>query len=185
MKIQIDTSVLKSYHISVEQYVLLHLFYYKQFDEIKELFGKEKSIDIRNSLTDYFLSTTDTKFTESVISKNKVQKLLGIRSDIINFWEFYNCYPLKVGSRVLRAAGVSSQLAQKHEKKYLAKIKTIEQHQQAINAITAFVSKQKQANKLQYLPGIEVVLNNALWEQWDIFLEDVGVEGKEWNNDTI
>ena len=118
-------------------------------------------------------------------SKNQVEKLLGIRSDQINFWSFYNEYPVKVGSRVLRASGPTTTLALKHEKKYLARVKTIEQHQQAIKAVECFVAKQRQANKLQYLPGMDVVLNNNMWEQWEVFIENSGEEGKEWNSDTI
>jgi len=160
--------------------------YYNNIENIVEIFGKTEALNIRNSLinSDYILSG-DTKFTETILSKKNIEKLLNIRADNINFWEFYNCYPVKVGPRVLRSAGPTSQIALKHEKKYLSRVKTIAAHQQAINAIQSFVSKQKRANKLNFLPNIETVLNNSMWEQWDVFLEDSGTEEQEWNNDQI
>jgi hypothetical protein len=47
------------------------------------------------------------------------------------------------------------------------------------------VNKKKQTNSLQFLPQMETVLNNNLWEQWDVFIQDVGTEEQEWNTDSI
>jgi hypothetical protein len=177
---------MKRSNLTPNQLVLLKLLYYNNIENIVEIFGKTEALNIRNSLinSDYILSG-ETKFTETILSKKNIEKLLNIRADNINFWEFYNCYPVKVGPRVLRSAGPTSQIALKHEKKYLSRVKTTEAHQQAINAIQSFVSKQKRANKLNFLPNIETVLNNSMWEQWDVFLEDSGTEEQEWNNDQI
>jgi hypothetical protein len=186
MELTITISLLKRTKLTPNQLTLLFLLYHSKLTEIEEIFGRVEAVNIRNSLigTPYLLSG-QTKFVDTVLSKNQVEKLLGIRSDQINFWEFYTQYPVKVGSRVLRASGPTTTVALKHEKKYLARVKTIEQHQQAIKAIECFVSKQRQANKLQYLPGMDVVLNNNMWEQWEVFIENSGEEGKEWNSDTI
>ena len=177
---------MKRSNLTPNQLVLLKLLYYNNIENIVEIFGKTEALNIRNSLinSDYILSG-ETKFTETILSKKNIEKLLNIRADNINFWEFYNCYPVKVGPRVLRSAGPTSQIALKHEKKYLSRVKTTAAHQQAINAIQSFVSKQKRANKLNFLPNIETVLNNSMWEQWDVFLEDSGTEEQEWNNDQI
>jgi hypothetical protein len=32
---------------------------------------------------------------------------------------------------------------------------------------------------------METVLNNNLWEQWDVFIQEVGTEEQEWNTDSI
>ena len=48
-----------------------------------------------------------------------------------------------------------------------------------------FVNMQKRSNKLQYLPNMETVLNNCMWEQWTVFIQDKGVEEQEWNSDQI
>jgi len=160
--------------------------YEKDFDNIIELFGKKNALELRNSLLDTsYLLSENCKFTDTIISRKNVEKLFGIRSDQINFWEFYNCYPIKVGARVLRASGATSQLALKHEKKYLNKVRTTGAHLNAIKAIESFVAKQKQANKLGYLPNMETVMNNSMWEQWEVFIQPDGVEEQEWNSDLI
>ena len=167
--------------------MILYLLYYKKFDDIEEIFGKVEAIRIRDSLVEsnFILSKITAKFTETIISKNQVEKLLGIRSDKINFWEFYNCYPIKVGSWILRASGPTSQLALKHEKKYLLRVKTTEAHLYAIQCIETFVAKKKQGGDLKYLPNMETVMNNSMWELWGALIEDSGTEGQEWNSDQI
>ena len=165
---------------------MLRLLYEKDLDNIIDIFGKKEALDIRNSLleTKYILSGNN-KFTDTIISKSNIEKLFGIRGDKINFWEFYNCYPIKVGARILRASGATSQLAMKHQKKYLARVKTKEAHEDAIKAVESFVAKQRQANKLMYLPNMETVMNNSMWEQWEVFVQPNGVEEQEWNSDLI
>ncbi|MEY4332521.1 MAG: hypothetical protein RLZZ196_1259 [Bacteroidota bacterium] len=177
---------MKRSNLTPNQLVLLKLLYHNDIESIVAIFGKSEALIIRNSLigSNYILSG-NTKFTDTILSKKNIEKLLDIRSDEINFWEFYNCYPIKVGPRVLRAAGPTSQIALKHEKKYLARVRTIEAHQQAVSAIQSFVAKQKQAGKLNFLPNMETVLNNSMWEQWFIFIQETGIEEQEWNNDQI
>jgi hypothetical protein len=186
MKFIIDLEETKEKDISVKEYLFLFLYYYKRFDLIKFNFKKIEANEVVKKLIqkEYIISTITTPFNEIILSNNKVTKLLGIKSDVINFWEFYNCYPIRVGTRVLRG-GDNSQVALKHEKKYLMRVKTIEQHQKAIAAITAFVSKKKQVNELAYLPAMETVMNNSLWETWSTFVEEVGDEGNSWNTDVI
>jgi hypothetical protein len=187
MKINIDANELVNRKLSVDQFVLLVLIHNKEFNLIENLYTVEKALEIRNSLTDteYMLSKNDIKFKETIISKSNVGKMLGIRSDKINFWEFYNVYPIRHGNRVLRAANPDSQLAIKHEKKYLLRIKLQKNHEKAVKAIEAFVAKQRLVGKLQYLPAMETVLNNALWEQWEGFIQTIGDEGAGWNTTTI
>ena len=177
---------MKRTKLTPNQLILLRLLYEKDLDNIIDIFGKKEALDIRNTLldTDYILSDNN-KFTDTVISVKNVEKLFGIRGDKINFWEFYNCYPVKVGARVLRASGATSQLALKHQKKYLNRVKTKDAHANAIKAVESFVAKQKQANKLMYLPNMETVMNNSMWEQWQVFVQANGVEEQEWNSDLI
>jgi hypothetical protein len=183
----IPLSRLKASKLTPDQYVLLSMMYHRMFVEIAEIFSKKKALATRNELvgSPYILSDETVKFTETILSKNHVEKLLGIRSDAINFWEFYNCYPIKVESRLLRASGPNSQMARKHEKKYLARVKTTKQHLEAIKAVEAYVAKKKRVGELKYLPAMEVVLNNSLWEEWLVFIQPEGNEEQEWNMDTV
>jgi hypothetical protein len=178
---------MKSLQLNPNQMILLFLTYHKDFESIKSIFGIQEAINIRNSLcgSDFILSDNTVKFTETLLSKKHVEKLFGIRGDGVNFWEFYNCYPIRVGTRVLRSSGPTTQIALKHEKKYLARVKTVEQHQTAIASIRSFVGQQKLANKLNFLPNMETVMNNSMWEQWEVFIKETGKEEQEWNTESI
>ena len=187
MKIELNLDELREKNIRLKEYVFLYLYYYKRLDLIRFHFKKEEAYEIIRSLIEleYILNQKDNfTFSELILSNNKVTRLFGIKGDVINFLEFYNCYPVRVGNRVLRGKS-GSQVATKHEKKYLARVKTKAQHELAIKAITTFVSKKKQANELSYLPAMETVMNNSLWETWETFIEDVGTEGLTWNSDVI
>lgn len=187
MKLNVTVEDMVNNKLLPNQVMLLLFLYHKDFDSCKNLFGKEISIELRNSLvsTDFLLSDESTLFKDTVISKKNVEKLLGIRGDQINFWEFYNCYPVKVGTRILRGANPTSQVALKHEKKYLARVKTTAKHEQAIKAIESFVAKKKAAQELKFLPNMETVMNNSLWEQWEVFIQEKGKEEEEWNTTSI
>ena len=187
MKIEIDLKQCKSNSISPNQYVLLYLMYHKEYSTIEEVFGRINAVVMRDKLTEtkFILNKEKVPFKSTTLSTNHVCKLLGIRSDTIQFMEFYNTYPMKVGSRVLRPANIDTIAGRKHEKKYLDKIKTKEAHERAIKATITFVAKQKQAGKLNYLPAMETVLNNAMLESWEVLIEKRGEEGLEWNTQSI
>ena len=188
MDIKLTLALIKKSGLSPDALVMLQLLYYKKFDDIAEIFGKTNSIKLRNKLivtTEFILSHHTEKFTDTILSNKAVEKLFEIRNDAINFWEFYNCYPVKVGSRVLRASGPTSQLALKHEKKYLMRVKTNESHLKAIASISAYVAKQKSSGKLEFLQNMETVLNNSSWEQWEVFIQESGKEEEEWNTTSI
>jgi hypothetical protein len=67
----------------------------------------------------------------------------------------------------------------------LARIKTEEQHKHAVASIEAYVAKVVQTGKQQYLPNMETVMNNSLWEQWGEFIQPFGAEGQDWNSQVI
>jgi hypothetical protein len=143
MVVEIDLNKLKRTGLSANQFVLLYLLYYKEWELTKELFSLADAMLIRDSLveTKYILSTSKSvKFKDTIISMPNVTKLLGIRSDKIAFTDFYLCYPIRVENRVLRAKNVDTVQGRKHEKKYLLKIKTLKDHEAAVNAIKAYIS---------------------------------------------
>lgn len=187
MKIEINLEKLIKEELSIDQYLLLCLLYHQRFNYIISFFSKSCAYETRDSLigTKYLLSDTTTSLKNTVLSKNHVEKLLDIKADNINFWEFYSVYPIKVGSRVLRAGSYDTVLGKKHEKKYLSRVKKIEQHREAIRAIEMYVSKQRTAGKLDFLPNIETVLNNAMWESWLSLEDPKGIENSNWNVENI
>ena len=188
MKIELDLTKCKLNNLKPDQYVLLYILYYGEKKLAKSLFTLQEAVRLRNSLigTKYLLGdNTNCSIFDTVISKGNVRKLLNIQEDKINFIEFYLCYPIRVGNRVLRAKNVDTVQGRKHQKKYLNKIKTIEQHELAIAATKAFVEKQRISNSLSYLPAMETVLNNAMWEQWEVFIQSFGTEGAMSNVESI
>lgn len=188
MKIEIDLAKCKLNGLRPDHYVVLYILYYGEKDLAKKLFTLQEAVALRDSLLDtkYILEKNpDRSFFDTVISRDKVAKLLDIREDKINFIEFYNAYPIRVQNRILRAKSVDTVQGKKHHQKYLNKVKTIEQHKEAVKAVEAYVRKQRIANSLQYLPAMETVLNNAMWEQWTVFVQSFGTEGAMDNTDSI
>jgi hypothetical protein len=187
MKIEIDLKSCKLNELTPDKYVLLYLMYYKEFSKIESLFSRPYATKLKNELQDtkYILSTPDVSFKQTILSTDNVCKLLKIRSENIKFIEFYNSYPVRVGNRILRAADIDTVIGRKHEKKYISKVMTIVQHEEAIKNTKAFVLKQKQSGKLPYLPAMETVINNAMWETWASLVDVPGTEEKEWNEETI
>ena len=187
MKIEVDLNRLKRNHLSPNQYIVLYLIYYKHLNILKKLFTYKEALLIRDSLvgTKYILSKSDVKFKNTILSVPNICKLFNIRADEINFAEFYGVYPIKVGSRILRARSVDTILGQKHQRKYLLKVNTIAAHKDAIIALEAYIAKQRISGNLKYLLNIETILNNAMWEQWEEFVTPTGKENANWQDDTI
>ena len=188
MEITLNLTKLKLNKLTPDQAIFLFLLLNKDLENLKKLFTKQRAIEIKNSLlnTKYVISEAESKkIKDLVLSTKNVQKLFGIRSDNINFYEFYNCYPVRVNSRILRAKDVDTVQGRKHQKKYFNKIKTIEEHKLAIKATEAFIAKKRASNSLQFLPAMETVLNNAMWESWVTLIEKQGTEGQEWNEEIV
>jgi hypothetical protein len=175
----------RTYGISPDEYVLIILLQEKKLDIIKALFNKQKALDLRSNLIEkgFVISEENCIFKDTILSSKKVNKLLGIKHEAINFWQFYSLYPIKFAGRVFRAANPDSKQALKHEKKYLKAVTTLEDHEHAIKCLNAFVSVKRARGELAFLPMMETVLNNNSWEQWEVFINEEKEEN--WNNDTI
>jgi hypothetical protein len=187
MKIEIDLRACKHNKITPNQFTLLYLMYYREFSKIEDLFGRQLAISMRDELinTKYILSDNTTSFKETLLSNDNVCKLLEIRSDEVRFIEFFNCYPPRVQDRVLRPKDVDTVKGKQLKKKYLSKIKTKEQHKMACKATLAFVAEKRRAGNLRFLPALEVVINNASWESWEIFIQAEGTEETDWTQTRI
>lgn len=156
-------------NINPDKYVLLHYLYFKDYNQIELIFGVDYAIKLRNELCDtkYVLSNSSVKFTNTIISGD-VKTLLGIRDDKINFWEWYNLYPFKVGTRILRAVNPESKLAIKQMKQYLSIVKTQKEHEDVCRITEDYLNiKRLSDDGLKYLPQISTVLNNRSWETWE------------------
>ena len=187
MKIEVDITNMKRNNLLPDQYLLLYFIYNKEFELIEKIYTRTYALMLRDQLvsTKYVLGKQDVPFKQTILSSANVCKLLGIRDDKINFVDFYHCYPIRVASRVLRASNVSTIEGRRHEKKYLEKVKTIEDHQMAIKATEAFIAAQNRAGNLTFLPAIETVINGAKWQSWEVLITEQGAEELDWNAQTI
>tara|TARA_R100001443_G_scaffold117303_1_gene141202 strand:+ start:1367 stop:1960 length:594 start_codon:yes stop_codon:yes gene_type:complete len=187
-KMMLDLNKLSRNKISPNQFVLLYLLYFKDWEKAKKLFSYDDVISIRNSLIDtkFILACKEnTKFTDTTISTKNVAKLLDIRSDAVNFLEFFNEYPMKIGNRMLRPRDSDTVEGKRLEKKYLTKVTSKVEHKLAVDATRAFVEKQRVAGQLQFLPALEVVINNSRWESWQVFITKFGTENSGDHVDAI
>lgn len=179
---KIDLLKCKLNDLLPDEYVLLYFLYFKNYIEIEKIFGKEYAIQLRNKLceTKYILSNNQILFKHTILSEH-VKKLLDIKDDIINFWEWYNIYPHKVGTRILRAVSIDTKKAKKHERQYLSIVKTLDMHKDICKRTEDFVAMKRQSNSLEYLPQIERILNNREWENWI----DLKPKTVRWNQTVI
>jgi hypothetical protein len=170
MKIEVDLFKCSLYNITPDEYVLLKLIKEDDFGTIVNVIGKGRALSLRTDLINKGFLQTDgsCKFINTKVNDAKYNTLMDVQSANINFWDWYSIYPIKFGSRVFRATKESSELAKKHKKKYLTKVKTLEAHQLAIDATKAFLNSKNGA--YAYLPQLERVINNSMWESWEVFI---------------
>jgi hypothetical protein len=144
--------------LSPNQYVYLFYLYYK--------IAKEFPISIRemNGLEDegYIKCEED----DTIIVRSKTNKLFEVATDYSKFLEFWGTYPIKVndnrgGYRVLRTKDENSRQAKDVKAKYA---KYLKQHDKVMKGLLGYLHNMK--NKMQYIVGIEVFLNQAMFEKY-------------------
>lgn len=181
MKVEVNITKCVMNNITPNQYILLYFLYHHNYPQIERLFGREEAIKLRNSLnhTKYILSDVTTNFVETIISDH-VKLLLGIKDQDVNFWEWYNLYPAKVGNRILRGATPKSIISKKHEAKYLSRVTTKQEHKRICDITERYIAlKRIEPNGLKFLQNVETVLNNNAWENWEILTDDELTELKQ------
>lgn len=171
MKLEIDLSKCASYGITPNHIVLLYLMKHNDFDRITKIFTKGDALKMRGELLEGgFLKSDGTgKFMGTLINKPKYNHIFNIKDLDIKFWDWYSLYPVRFDGRVFRAAKEDSELAKKHKKKYLKRINSVKQHELAITATKAFLASKN--NDYRYLPQMEKVVNNSMWESWESLIE--------------
>jgi hypothetical protein len=170
MIVEVDITKCVMNNITPDHYILLYFLFHKDFDQIERIFGRDKAIKLRNSLnhSKYILSDITASFTTTVLT-DEVKLLFGIKNQKINFWEWYSSYPIRAGNRVLRAANPTSVIALKHQRKYLLKVTTLEEHERVCNITKNYVAlKMMEKDGIKFLQNAETVLNNALWDNWEV-----------------
>jgi len=156
--------ICKKFNLTVNEYAFIYLKFY--------------GFDILNLADVGDLVEKGYAFNDNTINIKTAKKILGVGD--INFWEFYNIFPSKVdrGTRILRAVNPDSKIADKHRRKYLSKVKSLNEHNKACSQAKIFVSRQMKKDGGLYIPTLDRILNNAEWESWDFKEETGGLASK-------
>lgn len=110
--------------------------------------------------------------------KNKAQKLF--MDEVIDFDDIYFLYPQKTtDGRVLRAKnkevlGALTVDYKKLSKKYHSMIKNVETHNKVVEYLGKMIKYHEKHGKVNFLPKLEVVINQKKWEQYVDIEEDNG-----------
>jgi hypothetical protein len=102
-----------------------------------------------------------------VISDNGLAAIGRVKPVNIDFAQFIDEYPLKTPSgRRLKPVSETSSDYSKLKEKYLKKVRTSSAHNKAIAGLIALVADARRRNSLEYMSGLEVVINNKRWESF-------------------
>jgi hypothetical protein len=181
MKIQIDTDVLLKNDITLDEYFILYCIYNKEYNLLFLIYNCSESVNLLNDLLKGLEIKQFLKNTKGIVNQIGDLTLVYLKAkgndlfeeDLDNpeklFLEFWNLYPLKVpdgkGSyRILRSKDSETKQANELKKKYFILIKQAGTHTKIIKGLTGYLSNMR--NKMQFIVGIEVFINQALWEKY-------------------
>ncbi len=193
MKITIDIKELIKNELTLDEYFILYSLYKKNYFELFNVFNCEESTILISDLIKGLELKGFIKDTKGIVSVVgdltliylKLKALDLFEEDLSNpdrlFETFWNMYPLKVpdgrGSyRILRSKDSDTKQALELKKKYIQLIKVAGTHTKIIKGLTGYLSNMR--NKMQFIVGIEVFINQNLWEK---YLDEEIVE----NNDRL
>jgi len=181
MKITIEINNLIKNDITLDEYFVLYCLYKKDYNLIFSIYNCEESTNLLNDLIKGLELKGFLKNVKGIISQIgdltlvylKVKGLDLFEEDLDNpdklFLEFWNLYPLKVpdgrgSSRILRSKDSETKQANELKKKYFALIKQSGTHTKIIKGLNGYLSNMR--NKMQFVVGIEVFINQELWEKY-------------------
>lgn len=160
MEITVDLTNLKNNNLTPSEYIYLYLLNCTTCEQITLI---EPSV-IKSLEEKGFIKITD----EGASLRMKGIDLFRVK-DKDPFLEFWNTYPVRGGTRILRAVSSESKLGKKCREKYE---KLIKNKPELHNKIVACLNKQLELErfKLQYMQEIDVWLNQQTWEKYEHLL---------------
>jgi hypothetical protein len=160
--ISVDLIKCKQNKITPNVYIFLFLSHHKDFDAIEKLFMQYEIINMQKIC----VLKGFTIDTEGKLLTSKGKQLLQAEKIELNFDEFFNEYPLKAGSRRLKPVSHDTYDYSDLRKRYLSKVKTETEHKIAVEGLIKMVEEHRLTSRMQYLPGLEVVINGRKWERY-------------------
>lgn len=172
MELRINTDVLKYAGLTIDEYFLLYLYYNKL-----NLKDYSSIVISTGSLLLSLESKGFVKFADDcgdyILTK---KSLILFESSVGNkFEEFWSIYPIKVpngkgGYRAIKTKDIDSKQALECKKKYINLIKKPGEHEKIIKGLNIYLKSLRPT--LQYCVGVEVFLNQQLWEKY-LDLDDI------------
>lgn len=162
--IEIDLKFLIKHDLNINEYLTL-----------LKLSENIKGNDIPFYTTDSCLSKLDENNYIELADDNIYMLPKGSKlftKEIINFDDIFDLYPYKTpDGRVLRAKNkeLGGKLTRDYKvlkDKYLAKIKNIDTHNQVIKCMNNMINHYKNNGKMNFMNGLEVVINQNAWERY-------------------
>lgn len=155
MHVKIDTEILKNFRISADEYLYLYLLHVKADD-----------------IDDYDLNINEAKLLSEGLLKDGANDEFIVRAPFFNytgidqkFAELLSHYPIKVGTRILRAKAIDAHENQQLKKKYEQILKKND-HEDIIEGLKAELAMKKAGNNLEFMQRLTTWLNQRTWEKY-------------------
>lgn len=166
MDISINTDILISNNLSINEYIYLKNLYLDESEKIKNLYKIISNINEDSLQERGFIKITE----ETIVLRNK-SLVLFEKQEL--FYKFLTVFPIKTPSgRYLSPAGTEGIAVTKLKKKWDTLFKNKEYLQEkAIRVLEAELKWRKDSNKLEYINAIETWLNSANYEKYEYLLD--------------
>ena len=172
MLIQIETDQLVKEKLTPNNFIILKLLHESNYELLKELYYD--SIKLTEDLifleSQGYLKITDENISWNIIStqifiRQKTKDLFEVKES--GFYKFWSIYPLKVGSRVLRAKDYNSKegLICKQKWDRITHKNPIKEAE-IIKALELEIEIRRNSSSLQYMQQITTYLNQQTWEKY-------------------
>ena len=161
MNIEISTESLTNLCISADEYIYLYLLHHKAYDNLKPL---RLNVDTEDLQTKGYLKIGQ-EVTDHVVREPFYDHL---ESDFSIMWtELLTYFPLRVGSRVLRAKDSNAKANEKPRIRYEKYLNgNIGKHKEVIKALKAELDMRRHHNSLQFMQQLTTWVNQHTWEKY-------------------
>lgn len=160
MIIIIDTEILKKFNITPDEYVILYEYYQTGYC----IFEKSicDNLILKGFLSDKFAITTKSLELLNIDSKEWDEY----------FKIFWNLYPHKTSSRILRTESLNTLQGKKCKEKFKKTCyNSLSNCNRVIKGLTNQINIFKGTKEFDFFQNIETWLNNNTWEKYETILE--------------
>lgn len=170
MLIQIETENLIKEKITPNDYIILKLLFDKNYEILKQLFNSDIMSNLIILENEGYLKVTCDELDWSKISTQVTLRQKTIDLFIVKqtgFYEFWSKYPVKVGSRVLKAQDIDSKEALMCRDKW-NRITQKNPIKEAliIKGLEIELEIRRKSNQLPYMQLVTTWLNQQTWEKY-------------------